>query len=623
MRRPEIFGIEDVFQRSSRHTLDAARAGLLQRCLLILGRYFLGAAFAMAPMLSAAQSQSVQYTYDAAGRLVGVTNGSVSLPDLTVSNLTVGAITSPGNGSYSIPVTFQVNNIGTGLAVAAWYDYGYLSANTTLHNTDQVLAGYTTHSTSLGTGTNYTVSTTYTTSTTTTPGNWYLIVKADGGAAASGQFSPTGPNHVAESNESNNTQTVVVTLPANPLPDLTVSNASIGAITVSQNGSYSFPATFQVNNIGNNVAKPTWYDLAYLSTNGVLDNNSLNLSGYNTRSAALAAGSNYTVTTNLSTPTTQAAGTYTLFIKADGHGAALGAGTNTDTGNVVEANETNNTQALSLTLPIKPDLTVSNASIGAITVGQSGSYNVPVTFTVHNVGSASAQPTWYDLAYLSTNGVLDNNSLNLFGYNTRSAALAAGSNYTVTTNFSTPTTQAAGTYTLFIKADGHGAALGAGTNTDTGNVVEANETNNTQALSLTLPIKPDLTVSNLSVGTIVKNSNGSYNIPVSFQVNNIGASTAVATWYDLAYLSTNGVLDNNSQNLAGYHTRSTALAAGSNYTVSMTSTSSTTTTAGTYTLFIKADGHGAALGAGTNTDTGNVVEANETNNTASTAVVLR
>jgi YD repeat-containing protein len=285
-----VSGTEDAVRRPSRNFLSAARVGRPPRCLLILSGCFLGAALAILPVLTHAQTQSeIQYTYDAAGRVIGVTRAS-NKPDLTVSNLSVGTISQVCNGSFTIPVTFKVNNIGTATAVATWYDYGYLSANTTLHNTDQVLGGHTTRSTNLATGTNYTVNTTYTTSTTTTPGNWYLIVKADGGAAASGQYSPTGPNYVDELNEFNNTQVIQITLPGNPKPDFTVSNASIGAIAVSQAGAYSFPVTFTVSNFGATSAQPNWFDLAYLSTNGVLDNNSVNLSGFNVETTPLACG---------------------------------------------------------------------------------------------------------------------------------------------------------------------------------------------------------------------------------------------------------------------------------------------------------------------------------------------
>jgi hypothetical protein len=217
--------------------------------------------------------------------------------------------------------------------------------------------------------------------------------------------------------------------------------------------------------------------------------------------------------------------------------------------------------------------------------------------------------------------VLDNSSVNLYGYNYRTTALAAGSSYTVTVTFPTTNTTAAGNYTLFIKADGHSAAQTGGTNTDNGNVVESNESNNTQALALTLPGRPDLSVSNMSVGTIVKNANSSYNIPVTYTVNNIGNSAAQPRWFDLAYLSTNGVLDNSSVNLSAYNYRLAALAAGSSYSVTTTFTTTTTTAAGSYTLFVKADGHGSQVG-GTNTDDGIVAEANESNNVASQVVVL-
>src|SRR5271167_578056 len=102
--------------------LNAARTGLVRRCLLISG-YFLGAALALLPLLTQAQSQSnIQYTYDAAGNVIGVTRSSTAMPDLTVSNLSVGVISAVGNGSYTIQVTFKVNNIGNAPAVATWYD---------------------------------------------------------------------------------------------------------------------------------------------------------------------------------------------------------------------------------------------------------------------------------------------------------------------------------------------------------------------------------------------------------------------------------------------------------------------------------------------------------------------
>src|SRR5258707_531706 len=99
---------------------------------------------------------------------------------------------------------------------------------------------------------------------------------------------------------------------------------------------------------------------------------------------------------------------------------------------------------MAVTLPVKTDLTGTNASKSAIVVTQSGTYSIPVTYTINNVGGAPAQPTWYDQAYLSTDGVLDSSDQNLSNFHFQTTALAAGASYTVTTTFSSTTATAAG-----------------------------------------------------------------------------------------------------------------------------------------------------------------------------------
>jgi hypothetical protein len=616
------FSLSSAFRKTSTIRATNRTGWSLLRCLVMPALACLTAAFALAAAPASGQAQSqVQYLYDAAGNLISVARSAVLLPDLTVSNLAVGAISVNADHSFNIPVTFQVSNTGSGPANASWYDRGYLSANSTLHDTDQALGGFNVRTSFLAARDHYTVSTVFTTSITTAAGNYTLIVKSDGGAGM-GQYSPTGANNVAESNEANNMQYLAINIPANPKPDLTVSNASVGAISVAQNGVYYLPVTYTVTNGGQTSAAPSWFDLAYLSANATLDDSDQNLAGYNTHSAALVAGASYTSTKTYSTTAGTAAGSYTLFVKADGRGSAVGTGTNTDSGNLVESNEANNTQALALTLPAKPDLTVSNVSVGAISVSQTGAYSIPVTFTVANLGGLAAPPNWYDLAYLSVDGVLDNADQNLVGKNYVTTALAAGASYTATTTFNSPAVTAPGSYTLFVKTDGHGSALPLGTNTDTGNLVESNEANNTQALALTLPAKPDLVLSNVSVGTIVKNADNSKSISVTFTVINNGGVAAQPNWYTLAYLSTDATLDNADPNLAGNNLHTTALAAGAGYSGTVTFGTSTTTAAGNYTLFVKVDGRSPTLGGGTNTDTGYVTEGNEANNVVALPVVL-
>ena len=184
-----------------------------------------------------------------------------------------------------------------------------------------------------------------------------------------------------------------------------------------------------------------------------------------------------------------------------------------------------------------------------------------------------------------------------------------------------PDALAPGSYTLFVKADGRGPGV-FGTITDNGYVGEANETNNTQTLSIALPAKADLAVSNLSVGTIVRNANGSKTLPITFTVTNLGALPALPTFYGAAFLSSDGVLDNADQALTGKDTRTTELAAGASYVITRSFVTNTTTPAGSYTLFVKADARGNSVGLGTNTDNGYLAEVNEANNVTSIPVVL-
>jgi hypothetical protein len=80
------------------------------------------------------------------------------------------------------------------------------------------------------------------------------------------------------------------------------------------------------------------------------------------------------------------------------------------------------------------------------------------------------------------------------------------------------------------------------------------------------------------------------------------------------YLSTDAVLDNGDQNLAAklpHHGAGGRRELHGDYHV----TTTPATAPGSYTLFIKADGHGATIGSGTNTDGGSLAEGNEANNT--------
>ena len=559
----------------------------------------------------------LRYTYDAAGNVVGIDR--ITKPDLTVSNLVLRQLGSLPTGAYSISVTFQVNNSGNTVATGTWTDRGYLSSNAVFEDSNEVLAGYTTRSTTLAAGGSYQVSATFTTGPATAPGTYTLFVKADGGGGA-GQFAPTGANNVDEWLESNNTQSVTVVLPAKTA-DLAISGVSVGGISVNQVGALSIPVTFTVTNVGSDTAPANLCTVATLSSNAVLENSDTGLSGYYQRATTMAPGESFTVTQSFTTNVSQASGPYTMFVKTDGRGAGGLGGTLTDNGLLAESFEGNNVASLPVTLPVRADLTASNVSIGLISASQSGVYTVPITFTINNTGGLPALPNFYTSAYLSSDAVLDNADQMLVGSVLRNSVLNPAASYAVTQNFTTSATTTSGTYTLFVKADGRGPGV-FGTITDNGYVGEANETNNTQTLSIALPAKADLAVSNLSVGTIVRNANGSKTLPITFTVTNLGALPALPTFYGAAFLSSDGVLDNADQALTGKDTRTTELAAGASYVITRSFVTNTTTPAGSYTLFVKADARGNSVGLGTNTDNGYLAEVNEANNVTSIPVVL-
>ena len=70
------------------------------------------------------------------------------------------------------------------------------------------------------------------------------------------------------------------------------------------------------------------------------------------------------------------------------------------------------------------------------------------------------------------------------GSQVRSTDLAVDAEYTVSRTCLTSTTTAAGSYTLFLKADG---ASSSGKYSTSQALTEADETNNTVAISVTLP----------------------------------------------------------------------------------------------------------------------------------------
>jgi subtilase family serine protease len=259
-----------------------------------------------------------------------------------------------------------------------------------------------------------------------------------------------------------------------------------------------------------------------------------------------------------------------------------------------ETNETNNTRVsvTRVTLLPLPDLAPTALTEPTTPVGpnQDGSYDIPVSFTVADQGAGPAQAYWWDSIYLSVDAVLDGADTDIRDI-VRNTAVLAGASYSQSATIRTPTL-AAGDYYVILKTDNYSY------------VVETNESNNTLASTtrVTLGPRPDLVPTALTVPTapVPRNTDGTYDIPVSFTVANQGGSDAKPYWWDSLYLSADALLGGADTNIRDI-SRVTAVLAGASYSQSATIRTGVLSP-GNYYVILKTDNYS------------NLLEANEGNN---------
>jgi len=282
---------------------------------------------------------------------------------------------------------------------------------------------------------------------------------------------------------------------------------------------------------------------------------------------------------NTPIPSLPSTGTYTLMVQPDG----------TYTG--------------SMTLTIgAPDLTVTALTPPAtpISANRDTSYTVTMSWTVKNNGPNTANPNWNDQAFLSLDQTLDGGDI-LLGTVTHTTALTSGSSYNANPTFTVYGGIPPGTYWVIVKTDAQET------------MQERSETNNIRvsATQVTVLSVADLTVTTITVPTspVPRNGDGTWTVPVTFTVQNVGQSTAFPTWWDTTALSTTPSVNGIIQDFPVLH--STSVAGGASYQVS-----------GTYTISGVSPGTYYFIGVADSSSW--LPEANENNNTlVSTAVVLQ
>jgi hypothetical protein len=356
-----------------------------------------------------------------------------------LSPVSVGWTGQPTAGQ-SLTLTMTVTNIGSGIGPVFWQDEWFLSTSSLTNDVVSGGAFLVSMNKTIAANSSYTDSHAFTLPKVPA-GDYYLIGVAD------------IANNISESNETNNTKAVPITL---GLPDL--SPVSVGW-TGQPVAGQSLTLTMTVTNIGSGFASGVWDEAFFLSTNA-------------TTNGAVAGGSftpfavSRTVDTNSSYTNSH---TVTLPNVPPGVYYLIGVA---DIANqVFESNETNNQFATNIVIG-EADLVATNLSWGGPVVAGT---NLSVSFAVTNVSASAYSGNWFDGLTLSTTPTLAGAITNWDWLGPHN--LSAGDGYVQTRTIPIPAI-AAGIYYLIAQAD------------DRDDVPESNKANNLQALQVAITNRP-------------------------------------------------------------------------------------------------------------------------------------
>lgn len=288
-------------------------------------------------------------------------------PNLIVNSLTLNNA-SLAAGS-TVAVNFSVINSGTASAAASTAGI-YLNNNGTL----TLLKSVAVSSLSVN-GTFNSGGISVTVPGTLAPGSYAIYVTADTGGT------------VAESNEFDNTRTTALTIVPPPKPDLVVSGLGYTSSAIAGG---NVTLNYTITNQGS-VGAGNFLTRIYLSRDTVVDAGDTILATFGTKSLAAFASASGTVQVTL--PGSYGAGNYNLIAVTDYDGE------------VGEIREDNNSRLTQITIlaPPKPDLVVTNFSLGSSSVVPGAS--TTVNFSIANAGTGTAAASTAGI-YLNDNGKL-------------------------------------------------------------------------------------------------------------------------------------------------------------------------------------------------------------------------
>ncbi|WP_270934322.1 CARDB domain-containing protein [Falsiroseomonas oryzae] len=443
-------------------------------------------------------------------------------------NLVVAEVTPPTaafSGQESV-VSWTVTNTGNGATSApTWYDYVYLSLDTTLDVSDPLL-GFASNPSYLAVGGSYANSLTFTLPQGIS-GTYHLIVVAD------------GSHYVFEyGNEGDNTRSASVPVQLTPPPDLEVTS-----VTPPPQGFSGQPLnlTWTVANTGAGGTRATaWWDRVMLSADETLGAGDVEIGRFR-RNGQLGGGDSYTGSGTVQLPIGVAGENFRIFVVADSSNEVY---EHTD-----ENNNAGSSGAFNIILTPPPDLETEileapSSALAGQTVG--------FAYLVTNFG-ATATPNshWTDRVYLSVDDQIDAGDTQLAAV-TRYGALAVDGFYERELNLRLPD-GISGTYRLIVRSD-------------TGSeVFELDRSNN-------IAVSEPLTIGNLPANLQVAlaaapdQATAGRQVRVDWTVTNAGTGpTSSGAWVDQIVLSTSGALGTSDNVVLATVARTGALAAGASY----------------------------------------------------------
>ncbi len=228
------------------------------------------------------------------------------------------------------------------------------------------------------------------------------------------------------------------------------------------------------------------------------------------------------------------------------------------------------------TLAAYPDLTASGVSPSESSARFGDTLSV--SWTVTNLGAASATGPWVDNVYLSPAPALGTGAIYLSSTTEENPGmLAPNASYMAQSTVKLPVSSwlAAGTYYLVVLVDA-------------GDVVnESNTTTQESSASITLAVPPPPDLSVASVTSSLTHAQPGQSETVSWLVYNVGTGSAYGSWTDSAYLSPDGKLSDAT--LLGSVTRTDGLVPSSFYSDSITATLPASLADGSYQVIAVAD----------------------------------